>query len=285
MAMRASLPMYDLPEVMQWTDRLWTAIAEELREEGVSGVPDALERPCNDHDAWRSDRLLFSQSCGYPVATALRSVVRVVATAHYAAPGCEGHRYASAVVVRASSRATSLDALRGAVCAFNSRDSQSGYNALRAVIAPIAQGRRFFARTVETGAHAASIEAVRAGRADVCSVDCVTWALLARHRPSALHGLRVLAFTEPVPGLPFVTARDCPDATVASIRDALARAFARPDLAGTRETLLICGLSMLSVDAYEPLLAMERTAFALGYPNLEQGPDGDVSSPGARGAI
>ena len=269
MALRASLPMYDLPEARQWTDRLWTAIAEELREEGVSGVPDALEHPCDHHDAWRSHRLLFSQSCGYPVATAFRSLVRVVATAHYAAPGCEGHRYSSAVVVRASSRAPSLGALRGAVCAFNSHDSQSGYNALRAVIAPIAQGRRFFARTVETGAHAASIHAVRDGRADVCSVDCVTWALLARHRSSALHGLRVLAFTEPVPGLPFVTARDCSDATVASIRDALARAFARPDLAETRDALLLCGLSMLSVDAYEPLLAMERTAFALGYPNME----------------
>ena len=270
MDLRASLPMYDLPEARQWTDRLWTAIAEELREEGVPDVPDALEHPSDHHDAWRADRLLFSQSCGYPVATALRSVVRVVATPHYAVPGCEGHRYSSAVVVRASSRATALGALRCAACAFNSRDSQSGYNALRAVIAPIAQGRRFFARTVETGAHAASIEAVRDGRADVCSIDCVTWALLARHRPSALQGLRVLAFTEPVPGLPFVTASDCSDATVESIRDALAHAFARPDLAETREALLICGLSMLStLDAYDPLLAMERAAVASGYPALD----------------
>ena len=45
------------------------------------------------------------------------------------------------------------------------------------------------------------------GRADVCAVDCVTWALLARHRPSALHGLRVIALTEPMPGLPLVTRR------------------------------------------------------------------------------
>ena len=261
--------MYDLPEVGEWTDGLWTAIAGELREGGVRDVPDALERPGDHHDAWRPDRLLLSQSCGYPVATAYRGTLRVVATPHYAAPGCESHRYSSVVVVRASSRATDLGALRGAVCAFNARDSQSGYNALRAMVAPIAGGRRFFARTIETGAHPASIEAVREGRADVCSVDCVTWALLARYRPSALDGLVVLASTQRMPGLPLVTAADRSDASLDSIRHALGRAFSRPDLAETREALLIRGLSMLPVDAYEPLLALERAAIAAGYPDLE----------------
>ncbi|MDE0455669.1 MAG: PhnD/SsuA/transferrin family substrate-binding protein [Chromatiales bacterium] len=269
MILRASLPMYDLPEVRKWTDRLWAAIAEELREGGVAGVPDALERPSDCHDAWRGDGLLFSQTCGYPAATALRDVLRVVATPHYAAPGCEGPRYSSVVVVRRASRVADLEELRGAVCAFNSRDSQSGYNALRAAIAPIARGGWFFARTVETGAHAASMEAVRCGRADVCAVDCVTWALHARHRPSALVGLEVIRYTEPAPGLPFVTAGDVSDATFASIREALGRAFVRPDLAETRDALLISGLSILPADAYEPLLAMERAAAASGYPDLE----------------
>ena len=269
MALRASLPMYDLPEAREWTDRLWVAIAEELREVGVAGVPDALERVPDHHDAWRPDGLLLSQSCGYPVATALHRTLRVVGTPHYTAPGCDGHRYSSAVVVRTSSRAAGLGALRGAACAFNARDSQSGYNALRAAVAPVAGGGRFFARTVETGAHAASIEAVRSGDADVCAVDCVTWALLARHRPSALNGLRVLALTEPVPGLPLVTAGDCSDSTLDSIRGGLVRAFARPDLADAREALLIAGISMSTIDAYEPLLEMERSAAASGYPSLE----------------
>ena len=224
MLAHASLPMYDLPEVGDSTDRLWAAIAEELRDGGVQGVPDSLERPADHHDAWRRPGLLLSQSCGYPVATELRGVLRVVATPHYAAPGCDGNRYSSVVVVRASSRATSLGALRGAVCACNSRDSQSGYNAFRSLIAPIAAGAPFFAEAVATGAHAASIEAVRCGRADVCAVDCVTWALLARHRSASLHGLEVLCRSEPVPGLPLVTARDCADAALETIRRALMRA-------------------------------------------------------------
>ena len=267
--LRASLPMYDLSEVRKWTDRLWAAIAEELREGGVAGVPDGLERPSDRYDAWRREGLLFSQTCGYPAATALRDVLRVVATPHYAAPGCEGPLYSSVVVAREASRVAALEELRGSVCAFNSRDSQSGYNALRAAIAPIARGGRFFARTVETGAHAASMEAVRGGRADVCAVDCVTWALHARHRPSALSGLGVVCRTAQAPGLPFVTAGDVSDATFASIREALGRAFIRPDLAETREALLVSGLSILPADAYEPLLAMERTAAASGYPDLE----------------
>ena len=269
MVLRASLPMYDLPEVGSCTDRLWSAVAEELRDGGVRDVPDGLERTPNHHDAWSPCGLLLSQSCGYPVATALRNALRIVATPHYTAPGCEGYQYSSVVVVRASSRATALDDFQDAVCAFNSPDSQSGYNALRASIAPIAGGRRFFGHTIETGSHAASIEAVRDGRADVCAVDCVTWALLARHRPGFVDGLAVLRFTEPAPGLPFVTARDCSDATLRTIRGALRRAFERPDLARTLDALLIGGISMLAIEAYEPLLAMERDAVAAGYPSLE----------------
>ena len=269
MLAHASLPMYDLPEVGDSTDRLWAAIAEELRDGGMQGVPDSLERPADPYDAWRCPGLVLSQSCGYPVATELRHALYVVATPHYAAPGCDGHRYSSVVVVRASSRATSLGALRGAVCAYNSRDSQSGYNAFRSLIAPISAGAPFFAETVATGAHAASIEAVRDGRADVCAVDCVTWALLARHRSGSLNGLKVLCRSEPVPGLPLVTAQDCTDAALETIRRALVRAFARPDLSDTRAALLICGLSVSTLHTYEPLLAMERAAVALGYPNLE----------------
>ena len=267
--MRASLPMYDLPEVRAHTDRLWAAIAEEMRGLGVPDVPDALECPVSHHDAWRPRGLLFSQSCGYPVVTALRGAVRVVATPHYTATGCEGLRYSSALVVRASSHATAPDDLRGKVCAFSAEDSQSGYNALRAAVAPIAKGRPFFSATLRTGAHAASIDAVRRRRADVCAVDCVMWALLARYRPSSLSGLTVLARTGTAPGLPFVTAGDCSDATVETIRNALDRAFSRPDLADTRAALLIGGLSVSTLDTYKPLLEMERAAAALGYPRLE----------------
>ena len=271
MILRASLPMYDLPEVRMWTDRLWAAIAEELRE------GRRRRRSGRARASVRSSRCM---AAGTDCCSRSRAAIRrrrrsatccgVVATPHYAASGCEGPRYSSVVVAREASRVVALEELRGAVCAFNSRDSQSGYNALRAADrSDSREDGRFFARTVETGAHAASMEAVRCGRADVCAVDCVTWALHARHSPSALVGLEVIRYTGPAPGLPFVTAGDVSDATFASIREALGRAFVRPDLAETRDALLISGLSILPADAYEPLLAMERAAAASGYPGLE----------------
>jgi ABC-type phosphate/phosphonate transport system substrate-binding protein len=86
------------------------------------------------------------------------------------------------------------------VCAYTRRHSHSGYNALRAAVAPLAGGGSFFSRVVESGSHAASIELVATGEADVCAVDCVTHALIAKYRPDALGRSRVLGATEHTPG-------------------------------------------------------------------------------------
>ena len=268
--MRASLPMYDLPEVRDHTDRLWTAIAEELHGLGVADVPDMLERPADHHDAWRPPGLRSRNRAAIPSATALRDVVRVVATPHYAAIGCDGPRYRSAVVVRASSRAASLDDLRGTVCAFNAGDSHSGYNALRAAVAPIANGRPFFSTTIGTGAHAASIAVVRDRR---CRRLCGRLRDVGRCSPATARrrcpGSRCWRIPSRRRGCRSSPAGDCSDATVETIRNALDRAFSRPDLADTRAALLIGGLSVSTLDTYAPLLEMERAAVALGYPDLE----------------
>ena len=55
-------------------------------------------------------------------------------------------------------------------------------NALRAVIAPLAEGGRFFAEIIETGGHAASLDLVAAGGADVAAIDAVSLALFALYR-------------------------------------------------------------------------------------------------------
>ena len=61
-------------------------------------------------------------------------------------------------------------------------------SALRALIAPHAASGRFFAEVRVSGAHSASLAMVARGEADVAAIDCVVHALLARHRPGALHG-------------------------------------------------------------------------------------------------
>src|SRR5690606_4036788 len=131
--------------------------------------------------------------------------LRPVATPAYAAPGCSGATYRSLLIVAGDSPATGLEDLRGARLAYNGSGSQSGYDVLPAMVAPLAAAGTCFGSTHESGSHRASIAAVATGRADLCAVDCVTHALLQMHAPAALAGTRVLTRSPAAPGLPFVT--------------------------------------------------------------------------------
>lgn len=260
--MLASLPMYDLPEAAAATAAWWHGLARAFRAEGIADVPERLTAnpPLPEH--WLRSDLLFSQTCGYPLTHALAGLVRLVATPCHAAPGCDGPRYRSLLIVAAESRAETLDELRGMRCAFNDTDSQSGCNVLKAVIAPLARDGRFFRETIRTGGHRASIAAVQSGTADICAVDCVTHALLARHAPAAVGGTRVLCDTPAAPSLPYVTAGNADDDLVARLRAGLISALADPSLAAARDDLLIAGAEVLALEAYGAMLDMEAAAAA-----------------------
>lgn len=262
--MRASLPMYDLPEVRAATDAWWRGLARAFGRAGVHGAPDHLTRGAGARRLWRARDLLFSQTCGYPLTHALAGRVRVVATPSYAAPECDGVDYRSLLFVRADDPAADLAALRGRVAAINGTDSHSGCNILRAMVAPLTQGARFFDSVVVSGSHAASLGLVRRGKADLCAVDCVTHALLARHRPAAVAGLRQLARSPTAPGLPYVTAAATEADELARLRDGLEEALAHPHLAEARRTLLISGVRVLPERAYQSIVAFERAAERAG---------------------
>ncbi len=95
--------------------------------------------------------------------------MQLVGVPHYSAPGCEGYEYSSALIVRRDSAFRSLADLRGKVAGFNERGSQSGYNALRHAVAPLASGAAFFSAVIQTGRHEASIDAVSAGTIDIAA--------------------------------------------------------------------------------------------------------------------
>ena len=258
--------MYDLPELRAATDALWAAVAARLRQRGVA-APDALTRGADLAALWTDDRLLLGQTCGYPLVTSLAGRVAVIATPCYLAEGCDGALYRSALVVRADDGAAHLADLRGRRCAVNQAESNSGMNVLRAAVAPLARvAARFFAETVTTGAHAASVVAVAEGAADVAAIDCVTWAHLQRFRPGPAGRLRVLAWTEATPGLPLITALATPDGTRRALAGALDDVAADPALAETRAALLLGGFAHVD---YGRIGEVERRAVALGYPVLQ----------------
>ncbi len=264
----ASLPMYDLPEVTRATNSWWRGLARAMMREGLSDVPETLTRGVEFPTLWRDPDLLFGQTCGFPLTHEYKDDLRVIATPAYSAPGCVGAAYCSFVIVRDDDPAKEPADLKGRVAAFNGPDSQSGYSALRAVIAPLSGGGTFFARIMESGAHAKSLELVARGEADVCTTDCVTFALLAQHRPAAVRGLRVLAESPSAPGLPYVTRKDVDEDTIARLRAAVSAAAEDPGLADTRAALLIGGAEILPDSAYVRILEIERAAHDLGYPNI-----------------
>jgi ABC-type phosphate/phosphonate transport system substrate-binding protein len=260
----ASLPMYDHPAVRPAMDIWWASLAGALSARGIA-APSSLDYRAAYADVWLEPSLVLSQTCGYPFVTRLRGRVQLVATPVYRAPGCEGARYRSVLVVRDDDPAQALAGLRGRRAAFNGTDSQSGHNALRRAVAPLASQGRFFSCVFATGSHLASAIAVASGTADLCAIDCVTWAMLRRHEAELVKGLRILGHTPSAPGLPLVAGSATP---LDDVRKAIAAVVADPELAATREALLLEGVEYLDAADYDEILLMEQQARTLGYPDL-----------------
>jgi ABC-type phosphate/phosphonate transport system substrate-binding protein len=264
--MLASLPMYDLEEVTEATDALWSALARALRHEGVRDVPSRLTRTGTPEEHWIAPDLLFSQSCGYPLTHDFADRLQVIATPCYDAPGCRGPAYCSLVVVRDGLRARGVEDLRGTTAVVNSRRSQSGYSALRALVMPFHRRGRFFGTVKESGGHVASLAMLAEEEADVAAIDCVTHGLVMRHRPEALSGTRVLCRTGSAPALPYVTAASATEETLRRLRTALFDTLADPALEAARDALLLSDAEVLSPNAYARIVTMEQEAVAHGYP-------------------
>lgn len=263
--MLVALQMYDLPELKWATDALGAQLLINLRRAGFPEVPYSLDREGDYKEQWSHPELLLAQTCGYPFVRLLHGQVRYLATPCFAAPYCAGPRYCSLIVVRRDDPAQGIADLRGRRAAINRPYSQSGYNALRHAVAPLAVGGRFFAEVIESGGHGASLAAVAEGRADVAAIDAVTFALLERNRPAVLQGLRTIGRTASAPGLPYITRGAASDQEVERLRQALSDTFADPTLGEARQALLIAGLEVLDESAYAALDEMEREAAAAGY--------------------
>ncbi len=263
----AAFPMYDPPELHEANDTLWASLRQRLEARGVA-APPGLTRMSELEALWSSPDLLIAQTCGYPFATRLRDRVRLVLTPRYRAQGCDGPFHRAAVVVRKGAGALSLPDLKGSRLALNGPDSNTGMNLLRAEIAPIARGQRFFSAVITTGSHAESATVVAEGRADLASLDCVTWALLQRLRPVLAAELTVLAWTPRSPGLPLVTSRLTCHAVFVALQAALSEVIDDPMLASARRELLLEGFEPLAPSHYTGLLHYEQMATDLGYPQL-----------------
>lgn len=264
------LPMYDWPELSSDTRQLVLALAQALQSElkldlSTRHVPAA---DAGLMAVWTHPDLVVAQTCGYPLVTALRDKVTVIGTPHYNAPGCEGSDYCSHLLVHTDSGFLKLEDLRGHTAAYNSPDSQSGYNAFRHSVARLAQGKPFFGQVIETGGHVQSMQAVAAGKADICCIDAVCWGLALRVKPTLADKLRPIGRTVRVRGLPLVTARTTHEGQASAIAAVVSGVLTGPETEESRKRLGICGFSECRIEHYASIEAVRHEAAALHYPVL-----------------
>jgi ABC-type phosphate/phosphonate transport system substrate-binding protein len=264
----ASLPMYNLPEMRAVNARFWEALRGLLLEAGLHHLPASLsfERPPVPDRI--GPEVLFSQTCGYPLETIFRGQAVRLGTPSYGAPGCDGPTHCGFFIVPAGSKASELRDLRNSVFLLNHRHSNSGMNLPRRSLAEIAGGRKFFGCVVETGSQPGNLDRIARGEADATAVDCVTYAFWCRYRADAARQVRILVQTRPSPAIPFVTSAATPAATVEALRAALRRIASEARYAQLRYDLLLDDIGDVPDAAYRGLLACEREAAELGYPEL-----------------
>lgn len=200
--MIANLMMYQRPELVGAHDRYWQLIREGLQDAGIES-PETLSQDAEEFFVWKHPELILSQTCGMPYRTWLHDKVELVGTPDFGIAGCPPGYYRSALVVRADDPRTDVFAFQDATFAYNQTFSQSGYAAPYWHVKPLGF---WFENRLHTDQHLQSAKAVSEGRADIASLDAVSWRNIETYEPFASK-LRVLGWTIPTPGLPLITAQ------------------------------------------------------------------------------
>lgn len=215
--MIASLMMYARPELEGAHARFWDHIRAGLGARGVE-APASLSQTAGEFSVWEDPALVLSQTCGMPFRTRLAGKVKLVGTPDYGLEGCPPGHYRSAIVVRTDDPRAALQEFAQARLAYNMAHSQSGFAALYTHMQPLGF---WFTDRIASGGHLRSAAMVAAGEADIAALDAQTWRLIQRYESFAL-GLRVLEFTAPTPGLPYITGlRHDPDLVFDAVSEAL----------------------------------------------------------------
>ncbi len=246
----ASLPMYDIPEVRDANDKFWSALADNIIQNGLKNVPECLSHDRPVREFWDDGDLFISQCCGYDVVERYKGLLRPVATPRYAAFGCLGENYCSIVVVSEDCPYSDVRDMAGVVAAINGPESHSGMNSLRHLVAQRQSKGRFFSEVKISGSHKASLELVRNRSADVAAIDSVTLTMLNKYYDGTLDGLKILGTTYSAPAPPYVVNATMPEKDVHKIRDAILQTFADPALVECRKALLLDGVTLAQQEDY-----------------------------------
>ena len=258
MPLIANARMYAATPVVEG---LWAELLMRVAERaGAASVRyTAHPAPAPLEQLWARGDLALAFMCGLPFARRRHAVVPVAVPAPLDPPSDGASVYATLVCMRDDAPAIDLAAVPLGRVGWTAANSLSGGAALMAHLDAV--GHPHAHRLFEDGAGPlvhpnAVVEALRDGRIDVGPLDSFFAALLRRHAPDALAGLRTIATTRtrPTPLL-VASARIGP-----SVREALSAAALEISqdrgARGLLRTLRLRGFAPADEAAYAPLAAL-----------------------------
>jgi ABC-type phosphate/phosphonate transport system substrate-binding protein len=207
--------------------------------------------------------------CGYPIALQLAPVVPLAAPIPSAAWAEGRPLYRTDLIVRAQAPYVRLEDTFGARAGWTVEHSHSGFNALRHHLLGFRSAARPTLYSEVTGGLVTArnvLDAVREGRIDIGPLDGFWHALIARHAPELVAGVRVLASTDTAPMPAFVASAGTAPAVIERLRTAFTAARSAPWFAPLAQELLIEGFAAVTQASYATTLAWDREARSAGYP-------------------
>ena len=253
--------MYDFPEVHTSTLKIVDALATTLSAIGLSAhteVPNAsVHADLIRH--WSGARMLLSQSCGLPLIEELHTSVNVVGTPLWTDVSDDHGRYSTVIVVHKSLDITSIDQAHGLRPVVNNTQSLSGWCSLGIALANTANYSAVATPYVQSGGHAASLQMLQDGDANIASIDSATYRLLSRHRPALVENVRVIGYGPAVPATPIIVSKSSAvDAD--ELYRVVSGVFGRSDLRASLADIGISGFVRLANSDYDMLSDLVKTA-------------------------
>lgn len=199
--MIASLQMYKRPELVDAHDHFWQYLRTNLSDAGIN-APDHLEQNVPEDDPWLNPELVFAQTCSMPYRLFLHGKVTLIGTPDYQIPGCAKGYYKSAVVVHKNNVKEKITDYKNSIFTYNNTTSQSGY---AAPYNDLKKDGFFFKNKTCSGGHLNSARLIAKGDADIAYIDALSLKFIQKYE-SFYNDLHILRWSDPVPGLPYITA-------------------------------------------------------------------------------
>ncbi|WP_397451775.1 phosphate/phosphite/phosphonate ABC transporter substrate-binding protein [Pseudomonas sp. NA-150] len=257
----AELLMYVAPDRVRAANHTWLTRILQLLGANRDDASALALKPL-----WLSPNLLLSQTCGYPLMTALRGKVRVIGRPDYQLPHSANGNHCSLLLARNEDPRTELAQFYDSHGLINNEDSNSGMNLLRHRIAFLQRDGRFFASVSLTGGHRDSLRWLREGKGDLAAIDSVTYDYLARDASEEVAGLRVIERSALSPTLPYIGPVTLDAAQAERVRLLMNQAL--NELPEVAATLAIREVMPAREEDYLVLLDYQREAEHNGLPHI-----------------